>query len=313
MLGVDATLVGRATNPAGSSRLPFPRQAISSFGSVLLQKPDLLHINYALFGFVAIAKPGLPTVLHFHGEDIRGPGRLVDRLVSRISRLNARWASAVWHSTPDLGPILRRAGVTSRYMPNPVSSAFFETALGPPEKPTVLFAVPLSEIKGAQFAIRAMRLLAEAKPRPRILAFGFGPNAAEVARLRRGFPKSIEVLPWTEHSSLPGLLREVSVVVGQLNLGILSLLELESMAAGRAVVMKLPASLRAAEPYYGDDPPVLSCSTPTEIVSTVQGLLDDEVRLVALSAEARRWASRYHSASVVAHLYAEEYSKLMVS
>lgn len=309
--GIEAELVGRHTRIQGEFGLPFPRQSIRSVLEVMRSRPEVLHINYALFGFVSLARPGTPTVLHFHGEDIRGLGEVRDRLAAAVSKASVPFANEVWHSTPDLGPVLADAGIESEYAPNPVASSFFEVPTGSHARPTVLFAMPMSMLKGADLAVEAMRILAEEDPGIRILGFGFGADEKRVALLRSRVPPSVALLPWTRHDMMPNLLAGATVVVGQLRLGILSLLELESLAAARPVVMHLPGSLALAENYYHDDPPVLNEREPSRVVAEIRRLVGDGEACRTLGAAGREWASRYHSAQVVASLYSSRYRALV--
>ena len=72
--------------------------------------------------------------------------------------------------------------------------------------------------------------------------------------------------------------------------GILSLMEIEALAAGRPLVTGVNWDL-----YRDDPPPVVHATTAREIVDGVQRLKADPPELGRLSREGREWAVRNHS------------------
>ncbi|TME33146.1 MAG: glycosyltransferase family 1 protein, partial [Chloroflexi bacterium] len=79
------------------------------------------------------------------------------------------------------------------------------------------------------------------------------------------------------------------VVIGQMKQGILSLMEIEALAAGRPVITALDRTL-----YAPDPPPVVAVSGPDEIVAAVERLRRDPGELERISRESRDWAARNH-------------------
>jgi len=314
-LGVRTRLVGRRPADPSLRRGPYWKALFQAKSEIRRLRPyDIIHINYGLFGPVALGEAAA-AVLHFHGSDIRSAPHPRNRLAQLVSRLSMHLADRIWYSTPDLQPFFRDMRIPHRYMPNPVSPGFLGVPEGPPEIREVLFAIPLSILKGAEAGIEAMRLLVRQRPDILVSAFGFGPNPTEAALLRRHIPPSVRLLPWTPHSDMPLVFSRASIVVGQLGGlgGILSITELEAMASSRPLVIGGQRKLTELESYYSEDPPLLSCRSPQDVVDTILALVDDPVSLRELGERGRKWITRYHSSSVVASHYVREYRLLLES
>jgi glycosyltransferase involved in cell wall biosynthesis len=84
-------------------------------------------------------------------------------------------------------------------------------------------------------------------------------------------------------------LQKFDVVIGQMRQGILSLMEIEAMAAGRPLITGLDASL-----YKDDPPPVIVAHDPDAIVAAVEKLRGDRTEMARLSNAGRDWVCRNH-------------------
>ncbi len=313
-LGVECNFVGRKAGNPETERLPFIVQTLESFLSMQDAPPhEILHINYGLFGFLALTEPLHPLVLHLHGSDIRPADSIKGRIANLLSRMAIELADDVWYSTPDLGPILLSRGLCGTFVPNPVSDGFFSNPPKYPDRPHVLFATPLSREKGADIAVNAMNVLVKKAPEIQISAFGFGTDPEEALAYREQIPKSINLLPWVAHDRVASMIAEASVVVGQLRYGILGNLELETMAAARPLLMRLNKSLYQGEPYYISDPPVISCETPRQVVGEVLRLVGNRSECESIGVASSKWTKQYHSARTVANLYRSRYLSLLRS
>jgi glycosyltransferase involved in cell wall biosynthesis len=91
------------------------------------------------------------------------------------------------------------------------------------------------------------------------------------------------------HDQVGEFVGQFDLVIGQMRQGILSLMEIESLAAGRPVITAIDWSL-----YREDPPPVISVSGPDQIVAAVEKVKDDRPELERLSAQGREWAIRNH-------------------
>ncbi len=91
------------------------------------------------------------------------------------------------------------------------------------------------------------------------------------------------------HEQVPSLIDGFDAVIGQMKLGILSLSELEAMARGRIVFMRLDRSL-----YPGDPPPVVDVSDGDELLAAILRLQNDADEIARLSNAGREWVARRH-------------------
>lgn len=306
-LGVSVTMLGAQSGVPSTSRHRFVRTSAEILGSHrAFSRCDVVHVNYGLYGYFLLGTRK-PAVLHLHGSDIRPNPIPRYRFANLVSLLASRFADRVWYSTTDLAPYLTRISTPHRFMPNPVSSTFFATNGDLPPTPRVLFAVPLTRLKGAQIAVRAMALLTASRPSLRVSCFTFGPDANEAKQFAALIPKSVERLAWTPRSNVAHLLSQTTVVVGRLGLGSLGVLELEAMAAGRPLIAELGSQLRLADRYYTEEPPLLPRNDAEGVCQAVIDLLEDRDKAVRLAAAGRSWVHRFHSAEVVAKIYSEEY------
>lgn len=310
--GIDCRIVGRRSSDPSVGRNSYIQNvraiqtAIRGIGEF-----DILHINYGFFGIFAI-RSDKPVVLHCHGSDVRPGSGLKSKIANLVTKLGARTATRVWYSTTDLARYFLNLKTPHRYMPNPVAPAFFRPSPSLPARPHVLFAVPLAHVKGAEIAVEAMRMLTEKTDIP-ISAFGYTSRYPESHALRQRIPNSVTLLPWTPRHRMPSLFSEATVVVGGLRIGALGITELEAMATGRPVVTYLDGSVRKTGSYYRSEPPILSASTPHEVVDAVESCLADGSRAQRLGHQSQEWARTYHSVQVVASAYRQEYCELVQS
>ncbi len=309
---VSVQTVGRRASDPSAVRTSFTGQTLRSVvGIAAAEHHDVLHINYGLFGFLALMEPQKVVVLHLHGSDIRPSVDWRGKVSNWVSEITGRLVKSVWYSTPDLGVVLRHLKLEAKFMPSPVAEAFFRIPTPSFDRPNVLFAVPLSSTKGAANAIEAMEMLQAEAPSLPISAFGFGPDPAEALRYRRSLPPGIEVLDWVPHSQMPDVIGRSTVVVGQLELGILGITELEALASARPLISYIESPLPTLEQHYAEGPPVFSGRQPNEVVEAVRHLVNHPGDASEAGQIGRSWAAQYHSCQVVAHRYRQAYLALL--
>ncbi len=307
--GIRSCVVGRHSGDPSLNRDSFAQNVIRIRSSLARARDiDILHINYALYGFMACGSKR-PVILHCHGSDLR-PGRtLKERISNTISKMSLRLADQVWYSTTDMGAYFTGGEVSSRYMPNPVAEPFFGTSVKTPDKKHVLFAVPLTRLKGADIAIEAMHILTK-DPDIRISTFAYNPKRGDFLSLIKQIPKSVRLLPWTPHDKMPELMSSADVVVGRLRMGSMGVTELEAMAAARPLVVCQSDPVRRLVGYYETEPPILSVDSGQGVAEAVERSLEDGPFAADLRLRSREWTKRYHSPEVVAGLYEREYREL---
>ncbi len=309
--GVIHEVIGRRSGETEGQPGSFAENLITiEQGLLRTDDFDILHVNYGLFGLFGF-QTRRPVVLHVHGSDIRRGTGSSALAANTLTRLGLLRADRVWYSTTELGPRVRYFREDSRFMPNPVDGRFFTMANHRPRARHVLFAVPLSRLKGADLGIRAMNRLVRQDPEIRVSTFDFGPNPAECALLSGEIPPTVTRVGWARHEDMPQLLSSADVVVGRLRIGSLGVTELEAMATGRPLVSQIPDSLAKLEPYYREEPPIASCWTEEQVVESILALLDDHTKAQTLAERGRDWTARYHSAAAVAAQYYGEYTRLL--
>jgi glycosyltransferase involved in cell wall biosynthesis len=308
--GIRFDIAGRT-----SADLPRPRHSfpgtVARVQRSIRDHPgfDILHINYGLFGFFGF-NSRKPTVLHFHGSDIRSGTGAKTRFANFVSKASMLRANRIWYSTTDLARYFVNGEFPHRYMPNPVSSSFYEKLLPFPDPPHVLFAIPLTRLKGADVGISAMRALVQKAPGLRISAFAHASDP-EAKRLRAMIPEGVQFLSWTPHEAMSQLFAGASVIIGRLRLGSLGITELEAMASGRPLIANLEGHHQEVEQYYDNDPPLISCATHERVVDSILRCIKEESFARDIGSRAREWILRYHSAPVIADLYKAEYRDLL--
>lgn len=301
-VGRDAVVVhlpirqfGAQWNPALKPlALPFRYREARRVLSVvdgLLPRPDVMHIHWLPNGVVGALQRRsgrrIPWVLHVHGDDVRAlagwrqPGYI--RLLQQ--------ADAVVFSTPDLAEYVWQWRPDAEHLPTPVGplSVVSERATW-----DVFAASAALPIKGASVAFDALRLIAERRPSARLAAMGG--HAFQLGTWDR--------LDWAPHDEFLGRLSSSTVIIGQMKLGIVSNVELEAMALGRAVVGWTHGHL------YNETPPIALATEPNDISRTVIELLDDLPRRVQLGRLGMEWVRTYHTPAAVARRLLAIYERI---
>jgi len=310
-LGIDVQLIGRRAEDPSLVRRPFARQAVSSLLAVFKSKPhDIIHVNYGLFGFLAIPDFRSAAILHIHGSEIRPSNNWRIRFANLVSVTFSKVVDSIWYSTPDLREHLREVGLTPTFMPNPIPPQFFRTQEPVLQEDRILFAIPLSMEKGADIAIDAVRILQQRLPGVKITALGWGPYPTEAMALRARMPDGVELLPWMKRDEFSRTIANSTVVVGQLRLRILGNVELETMALGRPLVAGLKDELYRSEPYYDTPPPILQAVGAEEVAQHVEGVIADTASARLMGMKSHDWVLRHHAAEHVARMYRDAYEKL---
>ncbi len=307
--GIRSCVVGRHSGDPSLNRGSFVQNVIRIRSSLARVRDfDILHINYALYGFIAYGSKR-PVILHCHGSDLRPGRKPKERISNAISKMSLRLADQVWYSTTDMGAYFAGGEVSPRYMPNPVAEPFFGTSLETAGRKHVLFAVPLTRLKGADIAVEAMRILTR-DPDVSVSAFAYNPKRGDFLSLLKRIPKSVRLLPWTPHDKMPDLMSSADVVVGRLRMGSLGVTELEAMAAARPLVVCQSDPVRRLVGYYETEPPILSVDSSQSIADAVERCLEDGSFAAGLRLRGREWTRQYHSPEVVAGIYEREYREL---
>lgn len=242
---------------------------------------DLVHIHFLSHGFIG-PLIGKPFVLHGHGHDVHT--NLRNPFYRWVSRFAMKRARAIYYVTPDLAPFLADFADKSYLLPNPLEPMFFTKVKPPAELRRVLFFTRLYPIKGPEEIFESTPELARLVD---VSAISWGPLGPA---LRERFGHAVHFIDRVPREQVPALIDSFDAVIGQMKLGILSLSELEAMARGRVVLMRLDRSL-----YPDDPPPVVDVRDGQELVEAVRRLQRDPREMRRLSDAGRDWVARHHS------------------
>jgi glycosyltransferase involved in cell wall biosynthesis len=241
---------------------------------------DLVHVHFISQGFVGAAS-GRPYFLHAHGSDLHL--NLKNPLMRAWSRAWMRGARGIFYVTPNLAAFLAEFGAKARLLPNPVDVARFAAIESPKQIGRILIFLRLAPVKGAQTIFDAVdQITMRASP----AALEWGPLADEY---KKRYGDRVEFLHPVAHNEVQALLARFDAVIGQMEQGVPGLSELEAMAAGRVVIMRLDSSL-----FSDDPPPVVNVSSGSEIATAIERLQSDPIQAARLSVSGRSWVQRHH-------------------
>jgi len=241
---------------------------------------DVVHVHFVSQGFIGLLS-GKPYVVHGHGHDLHTNMR--NPLLRWISRLGMKHAKAIFYVTPDLAPYVAEFSNKAFLLPNPLEPELFQGVRPPSQLRKMFIFTRLYPIKGAEliFAV-APQITALVE----LSALAWGPLAPQLREQHGERVKFIERIP---HDEVPALIDRFDAVIGQMRLGILSLSELEAMARGRVVFMRLDGSL-----YPDDPPPVVRVESGHELVEAIRNLQADPAEMRRISDAGRAWVAKHH-------------------
>jgi glycosyltransferase involved in cell wall biosynthesis len=276
--------------PAPGARWPFWLKALVLPLRVVLSLPvmlrlrrghyDLVHVHFVSQGFVG-AGSGRPYFLHAHGSDLHL--NLGNPILRAWSRIWMRGARRIFYVTPNLEPYLAEFRDKAQLLPNPVDTARFR-AIDPPQRlDKALLFVRLDPIKGADSVFAVSDQLTQLVS---LSAIDWGSLAGE---LKSRYGERVQFLKPVPPDSVAEMLAGFDAVIGQMLQGVLGLSELEALAAGRVVLMRLDTNL-----VEGEAPPVVNVASGTALVDRVRDLQGDASEVQRLSAAGRAWVERHH-------------------
>jgi glycosyltransferase involved in cell wall biosynthesis len=270
--------------PAKSVALPFRFAAyLPTINRLRRGRYDVIHIHWLTHG-IAGALSGRPFFVQAHGSDLHL--NLGNPVYRRITASVLERAKTVFYVTPNLRAFLNSYEDKLVYLPNPVDlrGVAVGSSLAPREVGKVMIFTRLDPVKGVDRIFPAVEQLSRSV---QLTAFDWGPLAREYVRRYRDFVRFVKPIP---HGEIGTFLQQFDLVIGQMRQGILSLMEIEALAAGRPLVTALDSTL-----YEQDPPPVMAASDPDAILAVVEKVRNDPDLLAKLSTDGRAWALRNHS------------------
>lgn len=262
---------------------------------------DLLHIHYGYFGLMGRISPR-PYVLHCHGTDLRdnltGWRKRRDNLTGLLrwpTMAALRGAKHIFYATPNMGQYVPpEFAHKASFCPNIINTEFFSPATQPtPNGPArILFISKLDKTKGMDQMGPVLEELCQRDDVAQVSVFGHG-NQTDAVKLP-DHPK-LNRLPRHNHDQMPDLIRAHDIVVGQIQLGVLGMSEMESMACAKPVV----ASFTYTD-AYDSALPLAQADSAKGVLTALDALLKDPAARQKLGNEARDWIVKNHSAEAVA-------------
>lgn len=249
---------------------------------------DVVHIHFAYLGWLGILGR-YPYTLHCHGSDVRRD--LHDRLRRWPILISLRRAHSVLFVTPDLASIVRPIRPDAIFLPNPVNTDRFRPCYGTAERPPrILIGSNLSPIKRVDIAFEAIQILLARHPQVQVTAIDQGPERQRYRGISR-----VTFVPPVPYEEMPALVQAHDMVIGQFGLGILSMVELESMACGKPVVCYFNYG-----DWYPEPPPVLSTNQPAQAADYLSALVENPVLRRQSGERGRAWVEEQHGYLAVA-------------
>ncbi|TMF53527.1 MAG: glycosyltransferase family 4 protein [Chloroflexi bacterium] len=269
--------------PLKGVALPFRLAAyLPTINHLRRGKYDIVHIHWLSHGIVGVLS-GRKFFAQAHGSDLHlNLNNPVYRWVTRSVLENA---ASVFYVTPNLKTFLEGYDEKLVYLPNPVDMRGIAAGFtAPTGVAKLLIFTRLDPVKGVEHILPAVETLSGIVD---VTALNWGPLAAGYVKR---YGRFVDFVPRVPHEQIGPFLQQFDVVIGQMRQGILSLMEIEALAAGRPLVTGVNWDL-----YRDDPPPVVHATTAREIVDGVQRLKADPPELGRLSREGREWAVRNHS------------------
>lgn len=300
-LGVDAELYQPYTGVDKSGKLGKFKVGINRAldvrtlaANVKREVYDIVHIHYAYFGMLAVLGD-YPYWLHCHGTDIRR--NLYRPPFRKITQVSLKHAERVLYSTPDLKAHAERHRPDASLLLNPVRIDLFRPRSPRKPKGKILLISRIDKIKGVSTALNALERLKNKYPGLEIDAFAWG---ADFENFRN--KRFINFIPKTTHQGMAELIPDYQVIIGQFELGILGMSEMEAMSCAKPVVCRFDY-----QSIYPEAPPIVRAGGEDEIVSGVEELLANPKLCKEIGEAGRDWVVRYHGYIPVAERLARDY------
>lgn len=277
---------------------------VKSVLSLLLKEEiDIVHFHtrVALAADLLARIGRCRVVRHFHGSDLRHLSRKLrwlfsflgeeKVLVSTLDLLSFIWAKAIPHS---------------EWFPNPVDPFFCDGLDDQQEDENTVFLPTRHDeyAKRTSVAFEAWRFLKKLNPKAKMKTIMWGQEAEKFHKLFES-DKRIVWLPVMTKQEYIRQLRSSSVVWGQFMFGILSVAELEAMAAGKPVITDLKRHLRHFSP------PMPSYDSPQSIAQITDMYLKDESARKKFGGALRKWCLAHHSLEAVTRRLYDIYTEIL--
>jgi glycosyltransferase involved in cell wall biosynthesis len=243
---------------------------------------DVVHVHWLSHGIVGVLA-GRHFFAQAHGSDLHL--NLNNVVYRAVTRRVLQGATKVFYVTPNLRSYLKDVEEKLVYLPNPVDMrGVGQPYPAPTEVSRIVVFTRLDPVKGVEKIFPAVeRLSVHAE----VTAFDWGSLSRDYKKRYGTWVRFVKPVP---HGDIGEFLSQFDVAIGQMRQGILSLMEVEALAAGRPLITAIDWKL-----YAEDRPPVVPAFDADQIVTAVDDLRTSPERLAELSRDGRDWALRNHS------------------
>lgn len=246
---------------------------------------QLLHVHYLPNGYYFWGSKAR-KVVHIHGSDLRRD--IHAKVWSKLAKRSIQTADLVLYATVDLRAEVEKWRPDAVYIPNPVSDICWNITSIPVDY-DVVFSMRLDEIKGGAALVQLMRELVARGYRVAALNWGEYAAAAKTTGADLYEPMPLE--------AYIQFITRGKVVLGQLQLGVLGMSELQALAIGKQVVVNAQAQ--------PNNPPIWQADLNTALDVTLQAIASPADN----TQEIIDWARNHHHAKVTLSAIENAYLK----
>ncbi len=218
---------------------------------------DVLHCNNWASTTNLIPNKDQVSISHWHGfsfgidvakglEDSTWPHRMAGRFFGSLVQPRIQDAlqkyDLVYAAIPNILSSLKKVRSDAQWIPNPINTQVFNPC-GPKETflgdPAIFFPTRFHKMKTPEIGMNIFRKIKQTFPKAKLHLIRYPERFSQYNLYKRLFREFKQDIIWHDfipRNELPARYRGVDLVIGSFGKGLLSLVELESMACKTAVV-----------------------------------------------------------------------------
>jgi len=169
-------------------------------------------------------------------------GTILNRIVENKIISSVKKYDIVYAAIPSILPTLKYIRKDAQWLPNPINTDIFNPTgekIQLEGNPIILFPTRLHKVKSPEFGFKIFSKIKEKCPSAKLHLVKYPKRFSQYGRYKSFFETYKDDIIWHNffpRNDLPKLYRSADLVLGSFWQGVLSLVELEAMACGTAVV-----------------------------------------------------------------------------